>query len=100
MVLWSYPFLSWFSCWLSKLKLENVVEWEGQTITQILAAVTQLGDNLEKYEEEKKLKTAVLTLQLKLFTKGSNLYSGQFINAAKEKNCSHYHKKLGHLKRD
>lgn len=32
---------------------ENVVEWEEQTITQVLAAVTEFWDNIEKYEEEK-----------------------------------------------
>lgn len=32
---------------------EKVVEWEEQTITQVLAAVTQFWDNIEKYEEEK-----------------------------------------------
>lgn len=32
---------------------EKVVEWEEQTITQVLAAVTQFWDNIEKHEEEK-----------------------------------------------
>lgn len=46
-----------------------MVAWEGQTITQILAAAISFSDNPKKVKEGKKLKCVLLADQLKQFTK-------------------------------
>ena len=75
-----------------------MAEWQGQTVTQLLAAFTQFWDNLKKYEE-KEVKNSCVYCSVKNYL----LKEITFILANLEKKQGkklHYYKKLGHCYRD